>query len=163
MPTRSMLEAISISMGQSETELADVEAIDFATLKTLAGLQPVLAKRHYHETGALRWFELNLAPLQIVELAAHYQPDNGTVGQFLLAVPTEEEADEAARLCREAARHGKKWDIVVGISKHSWVIRTLARELIALENVRNDWPELAGDAVARREVTARLRGLAGAA
>ncbi len=146
-----------------ETELAGVDAVDFAELKTLAGLHPVLAKRHYHETGALRWFEVNLAPLRdIVELAAQYQPDNGTVGQFLLAIPTEgENEEETARLCREAARHGDEYDVVVGISKRSWVIIPLARELIALENVRNDRPELTGDAVARRQVTAHLAALQG--
>lgn len=145
------------------TELADVDAIDFMELKTLAGLQPILAKRHYHETGALRWFEINLAPLRnIVELAAHYQPEKGTVGQFLLAIPTEGENEEVAvRLCREAARLSDKWDIVVGTSKRSWTIMTLARELIALENVRSNRQELAGDAVARREVAARLAGLQG--
>ena len=37
----------------------------------------------------------------------------------------------------------------------------LARELIALENVRDHRLELAGDAVARREVTARLAALQG--
>ena len=145
------------------TELAQVHTVEFAALNTLAGIQPILAKRHYHDTGALRWFEVNLAPLcDIVKLAAQYQPDNGTVGQFLLAVPTQgENEEEAARLCREAARHSDKWDVVVGISKRSWAIMSLARELIALENVRNDWPELAGDAVARREVTAHLAALQG--
>ena len=144
-------------------ELADVDAIDFAALKLLAGLQPILAKRHYYDTGALRWFEVNVARLRdIVELAAQYEPHHGTVGQYLLAIPTDgENEEEAARLCREAARHSNKWDIVVGISTRSWVIMTLARELIALENVRNGRPELAGDAVARREVGARVAGLQG--
>ena len=144
-----------------ETELAEVDAVDFAELKMLAGLQPVLAKRHYHKTGALRWFEVNLAPLcDIVDIAAQYQLGNGSVGQFLLAIPTEGESEEeGARLCREAARYSDKWDVVVGISKRSWAIMALARELIALENVRNDRPELAGDAVARREVTAHLAAL----
>lgn len=167
---KKFLDAYAIYAGSDfdideavRTELAEVDAVGFAALKTLAGLQPVLAKRHYHETGALRWFQVSLAPLRdIVELASHYQPDNGTVGQFLLAVPTEREnEEEAARLCREAARHSDKRDIVVGISKRSWVVTTLARELIALENVRNDRPELTGDAVARREVTARLAALQG--
>lgn len=167
---KKFLDAYSIYAGSDfdideavRTELAEVDSVDFSTLKTLAALQPVLAKRHYHETGALRWFEVNLAPLrEVADLAAHYQPDNGSVGQLLLAIPTEgENEEEAARLCREAARHSDKWDIVVGISKRSWAIITLARELIALENVRNDRPELAGDAVARREVTARLAALQG--
>jgi hypothetical protein len=145
------------------TELAAVDAIDFSALKTLAGLQPVLAKRHYHKTGSLRWFEVNLAPLcDIIELAAHYQPKKGTVGQFLLAIPTEGENEiEAARLCREAARYSDEWDIVVGISNRSWTVMTLARELLALENVRHKRPELAGDSVARREVSARLATLQG--
>lgn len=167
---KKFLDAYAIYAGSDfdideavRAELAAVDAVDFSALKALAGLQPVLAKRHYHETGALRWFEVNLVPLRdIGQLAAQYRPDNGTVGQFLLALPTEgENEEEAARLCREAARHSDKWDIVVGISKRSWAIMTLARELIALENVRNDRPELAGDAVARREVSARLAAFQG--
>src|SRR3546814_2893990 len=47
------------------------------------------------------------------------------------------------------------------MSKRAWAIMMLARELIALENVRNGRPELAGDAVARREITARLAALQG--
>lgn len=167
---RKFLDAYAIYAGSDfdideavRAELAEVDVIDFAVLKALAGLQPVLAKRHYHKTGAMRWFEINLAPLRdIVELAAHYQPENGTVGQFLLAIPTEgENEEEAARLCHEAARHSNRWDIIVGISPRSRTTISLARELVALENVRNNRPELAGDAVARREVTARLAALQG--
>lgn len=145
------------------TALEDVDEIDFKALKELAGLQPILAKRHYHNTGALRWFDVNLAPVSnLVEVAAQYKPGKGTIGQFLLAIPTEGESEEeAAKLCRVAARHSDEWDIVVGVSKRSWTIVTLARELIALENVRNDHFELAGDSVARREVAARLADLQG--
>ena len=144
-------------------ELSDVDSVDFTRLKTLAGLQPVVAKRHYHETGTLRWFEINLAPLSnVVGVAEDYRPENGAIGQLLLAVPTEGEAeDEAVALSREAARYNEKCDVVVGISKRAWAIMPLARELIALENVRNHRPELAGDAVARREVNARLAALQG--
>lgn len=167
---KKFLDAYAIYAGSDfdideavRNELAEVDSIDFIALKALAGLQPILAKRHYHETGAMRWFEVHPAPLRdIAELAAQYQPENGSVGQFLLAIPTEgENEEEAARLCREAARQSGKWDIIAGISKRSWAIMTLARELIALENVRNNRPELAGDAVARREVTARLAALQG--
>ena len=143
--------------------LADIDGIDFASLRGLAGLQPVLAKRHYHETGALRWLDVNLAPLSdLVELTSNYEPDHGTIGQFLLGIPTGGESEDyAADVCREAARRSDKWDIIVGVSKRSWAIVTLARELLALENVHNDRPELAGDSVARREVSARLAALQG--
>lgn len=141
--------------------LDEIDEIDFKELKTLAGLQPILAKRHYHDTGALRWFDVNVVPVNgIVEFAAGSEPENGAIGQFLLAIPTEGESeDHAEDLCRKAARHSDAWDIVVGISKRSWAVVPLARELFALDSVSNDHPELAGDPVARREVSARLATL----
>ena len=145
------------------TALDEIDEIDFEHLKSLAGLQPILAKRHYHETGAMRWFDVNIVPVSgIVEFASGFTPKNGAIGQFLLAIPTDGEKEgRAEKLCREAASHsGKdKGDIVVGISKQSWAVVPLARELIALENVSNDHPELAGDSVARLEVSARLAAL----
>ena len=141
--------------------LDDIDEIDFAELKSLAGLQPILAKRHYHDTGALRWFDVNIVPVSELErVASAFSPENGAIGQFLLAIPTEAESQKhAEELCRKAARHSDAWDIVVGISKRSWAIVPLARELFALDSVSNDHPELAGDSVARREVSARLAAL----
>jgi len=140
--------------------LDQIDTVDFKLLKDLAGLQPVLAKRHYHETGAMRWFDVNLVPVnEVVNAATHFKPENGAIGQFLLAIPTENESEEHAQdLCRKAARHSESWDIIVGISKRSWAIVPLARELFALEAVSNH-PDLAGDSVARREVHARLAAL----
>jgi len=42
---------------------ARMTGIDFARLRHLAMLQPILAKRHYHATGALRWFDIDILPL----------------------------------------------------------------------------------------------------
>ena len=141
--------------------LEEIDEIDFAALKTLAGLQPILAKRHYHETGALRWFDVKIVSVSEVDaFAAGFKPENGEIGQFLLAIPTDGESQEFAEdICRKATRHSDAWDIMVGISKRSWAIMPLARELFALDNVSNDHPELAGDTVARREVSARLVAL----
>lgn len=137
--------------------LAEHDDIDFRALRTLAGLQPILAKRHYHETGTLRWFDVTLAPLtQLAEKAANLAPGSGAIGQFILALPTKGESQElAAEACRNAALHSKS-DSVIGLSAQSWPAVALARELIALEAVRSGRPELQGDAVARREVNARF-------
>lgn len=143
--------------------LEEIGGIDFDLLKSLGGLQPILAKRHYHKTGAMRWFDVNIAPVSnIVEFSRGFEPENDTIGLFLLAIPTKgEKTEHAEKQCQKAARHSskEKGDIVVGISKQSWAVVPLARELIALENVSNDHPELVGDSVARREVTARLATL----
>jgi len=143
------------------TALKEIDEIDFVALKTLAGLQPILAKRHYHETGALRWFGVNIVPVsELNSFATDFKPENGEIGQFLLTIPTEGESQEIAEdICCKAAHHSGTWDIVAGISKRAWAVVPLARELFALDRVSNDHPELAGDAVARREVLARLAAL----
>ena len=140
------------------TALDDIDTIDFTTLKSLAGLQPVLAKRHYHETGTLRWFDVDIVPLRnLAEITSRSEPQNGAIGQFLLTIATEGENEERAKaLCRQAACHSNAWDIIVGTSGCSQAVVPLARELLALERVSNDHPELSGDPVARREVDARL-------
>ena len=145
------------------TALDEIDEIDFTALKSLAGLQPILAKRHYHETGTLRWFDVNIVSVnELSSVAAGFETENGAIGQFLLAIPTEGESqDHAEDLCRRAARYSNAWDIVVGISKRSWAIVPLARELFALDSISDDHPELAGDPVARREVSARLASLQG--
>ena len=132
-------------------------------MQRLAGLQPVLAKRHYHETGALRWFDIEIAPLSsLIDRARSYSPKNGTIGAFLLAIPTEGETPDAAqRICRKAVRESRDWDIVTGLSHRAWAIIDLARELIALAEVQEEHPDLAGDTVAQRELQARHATLQG--
>lgn len=141
--------------------LEEIDEIDFVALKSLAGLQPILAKRHYHEVGAMRWFDVNIAPASdVVHLASDFKHKNGVIGQFLLVIPTKDESEETVkRICRDAAKLSNQWDVVVGFSNRSWAVVTLARELLALDKVSNDHPELAGDPVARREVSARLAEL----
>ena len=70
-----------------------------------------------------------------------------------------ESEDEVRDLCREATKNPGSGDSLFGASKTSWSIIQLARELLALERVSDEHPELAGDAVARREVSARMASL----
>lgn len=146
-----------------EQALAEIGELEFSALKKLADIQPILAKRHYHKTGALRWFDVNLAPVnQLYDVANRYRPERGAIGQFILSIPTEGEADETCQTAaRGASRLGKQWDIVAGVSPRSWAITDLTRELRALEYVKEHSPELTGDPVARREVRARIGNVQG--
>ena len=134
------------------------DIVDFSLLVELSGLQPILAKRHYHTTGTLRWFEVSLAPLhEIVGLANDPQLKHDVVGQFILAIAVSGEQEEYAhKVCREAARISDGNDFVAGYSSQSNSIMLFARELVALEKIRNNHPELSGDSVARKEVEARI-------
>jgi hypothetical protein len=143
--------------------LARMTGIDFTRLRTLAMLQPVLAKRHYHMTGAFRWFDIDIAPLsEGTDRVQRYTPQGGATGLFLLLIATEDEdTAKARRLWDRAARAVGSIPIAVGWSRDGFTIRELARELLALESVRAERAELNGDAVARREVDARVaRGAA---
>ena len=141
--------------------LEEVGEVDFGEVRSLAGLQPILAKRHYHDTGALRWFEVNVLPVnQVADYAATVKLEEGApAGHFLLAVPTESESEASIdSVCQEAARcsSDQTGDILVGVAKQARAIVPLARDLSALRKVSNEHSELVGDPVARREVAARI-------
>ncbi len=136
----------------------DLVGTEREKLQQLATFRPMVAKRHYHDTGALRWFDVSVASLaSLKEKFRTYEPQHGAIGCFLLAIPTEgEPAEKAKRLCREASRIGGPWDTVVGLAPNSWSIPGLVIELAALEQVSEGHPELQGDRVARTEVAARI-------
>ena len=162
---RKFTDAYSIFEGSDfnidyavEQALENIGEVDFVSLNALAGLQPIIAKRHYHETGALRWFDISVVPVaELEQAAAEYAPRHGAIGSFFLAIPTQGESEEmAGEMCRRVVQKNRSWDIVVGLSQHAWGIPTQARELLALERVRDETPELQGDRVARIEVQARI-------
>ncbi len=134
-----------------------IESVDFGVLQRLAGLQPILAKRHYHETGALRWMDFSLIPADQVGSASG-QKDNraGVFGDFLLAIPTAgENQEDLAKSCAEVSVNSGNAVVVAGFTPPSVPIVQLAKELAALELVQLDHPDLAGDQVAQREIAAR--------
>ncbi|MCY4227322.1 MAG: ATP-binding protein [Gammaproteobacteria bacterium] len=143
--------------------LENVREANFEMLQKLADIQPILAKRHYDETGALRWFDVSIAPLnELVDRARTYVPSAGSIGVFFLAIPTESETSmQAQKISRKVVNESRDWDIVVGLSKSAWGITSLARELIAYSEILDRHPDLAGDIVAQREVKARYSILQG--
>ena len=137
--------------------------VNIARLNALAALQPIVAKRHHDETGALRWF-----PIEVVALAdasahvASIQPRaDGATGCFLLALPLAGESRRAAqRTWRQAASQSVQAPVAIGLAREGFRLRDAAEELLALEMVGRETPELAGDAVARRELAARREAAA---
>lgn len=48
--------------------LASSPGIDFGRLSQLMGLHPIVAKRHYHEKGSMRWMDLLLCSIEQAEI-----------------------------------------------------------------------------------------------
>lgn len=136
--------------------LATSPGVDYGTLSQLMGLHPVVAKRHYHETGSMRWMELSLCSIEQAEkIAADFHPRKGEFGAFILALPSTGMSSRAARQRAQACSKLRPWPVMVGIPTNHARIAELSAQLVALEQVK-DRHELSGDAVARREVYARL-------
>lgn len=130
--------------------------LDFALLSSLANLHPVVAKRHYHHTGTMRWMNMALCRLtEAPKLAEKFAPSSSEFGLFILALP--ERGDNARASSRHAAQHARSrpWPVVIGVPPNHVKIEDLGSELVALQQVQSRH-ELSGDAVARREVHARL-------
>lgn len=135
---------------------AGMSGVDFSLIESLTNLYPVIAKRHYHETGTMRWMNMALCRLDDVQrIATKFKPHNGDFGLFLLALPGSNINNKAAlRKCHEHSRV-KPWPVVIGIPRNHAKIEDLGSELLALQIVQSRH-ELNGDPVARREVQARI-------
>lgn len=136
---------------------AKMTGIDFARLKSVAALQPILAKRFYHRTGALIWFDVDIAPLSsAMDMMKLYKPSNGSAGVFLLLMGTKSESDQKGRRIAKEAALACAHPAACGWWRENYFLRETAIEMLALEAVRAGRAELNGDAVARREVDARI-------
>ena len=135
---------------------ASSSGVDFELLSSLTNLYPVIAKRHYHEMGTMRWMNMALCRLEEVErLASNFKPSHGEFGLFLLALPGKNSNPKSdLRQCQESSRI-KPWPIAIGLPKNHAKIEDLGAELLALQHVQSRH-ELNGDPVARREVHARI-------
>ncbi len=139
-----------------------VGRLDHERLTQLSGLPPVIAKRHYHETGALRWYGFAVAePAELSEAIAAGTLAEGSSGIFVLTAPTEGDAPEQVeRLVGNALALSGGDNLAIGVSRRgSWGVLSHARDLLALEHVRDHTPLLQGDQVARMEVEGRIAAL----
>ena len=136
---------------------------DYSKLKGTGALSPVLAKREYHRTGAMNWFDVDVASVEDAGArVGAFNPETGAAGLFLLLINegSKSKAANNRRLAKLADEIGDR-PIAIGLSPDSYMLRQLSRELIALEQVQVSSPELKGDAVARREVASRLARVSG--
>lgn len=131
--------------------------LDFDRIRDLAGLQPIVAKRHYFDTGAMFWMDVNVVPVSEIESRIkRFNATPGTVGLFILALPSDDLSDAETTKRLKVASKTTDTNVVVGLPDNGQVLLDLAQEVAALERIRASRVELSGDAVARREVDARL-------
>jgi len=137
-------------------EMAKFPGINYQKLSKLMGLHPVVAKRHYHKTGTMRWMEVVLSDIeQIEKYANNYNPLRGEFGCFILAMPNRGVGEDKAREKAKEFSCFSPFPVIIGIPENFNSINSLAERLVVLENIKN-YSSLEGDRIARREVHALL-------
>lgn len=126
-----------------------------AQLRGLVALPPITARKHYSETGTLRWFErVVTSPENASTLIA--KDREGQAGRFILLVPSVDTSRVSlTKVAQALAKKSSSLDLF-GVPKGQTRLAELAAELAALEHVSANNPALDGDSVARREIEARL-------
>lgn len=142
---------------------ATFAAADMETLTALANLHPVIAKRHYNDTGTFRWLGVSMHSLQEAErLSKTYRPEKGEFGRLALVLPERHSSAEETAKALAALPVDPLRPLIFGTPPNHALIADLGSELLSLRLVFEGSPELEGDSVARREVAARLSSVKGA-
>jgi hypothetical protein len=129
----------------------------FDHLKRLVRTDPIVARRHYVERGALRHFELVCVDDACLEeeVQAPIQPDtHAPDGRVVLLLCATEPAREAA--WSRLADCTLPETTVVGLPRPTASLDPLLREVLAWRWVRDHVSTLAGDRIARTEVSRQL-------
>ena len=143
-----------------EEVLSEVVDFDLGIVRELADLQPLLAKRHHRETGAMRWFDLSIEAVSGLEAAVRHSEKLDTIGRIIIALPTGQETETAVReAITDAMSKDCSFPILIGFARRGQQLVDYVQELSALMSLGARYPELRGDTVARREIDARSADL----
>ena len=139
----------------------EISAFNGKLISELTDLNPVIAKRLYHETGTMRWFSKTIVPFcELPTFISDHKAAPGSVGTFVLCVPDAPITDKQfLTSIQELSFENSESPIVFGVSKNGKRVTELSHELAAAERVFTTRTELEGDSVARRELTSRISSL----
>ena len=138
-------------------------SIDVKSLNRLSAIKPVLAMRHYHETGALRWMSVTLTTAgEFSKTIEELVKSQDALGHYVLLLPdADTNADDCWKIVGQPTLC-KDDGILISVAQNGTQLFDAAQELLATEHLQENRGELQGDAVARREVETRLLDLKGA-
>ncbi|AXI01653.1 ATP-binding protein [Aquirhabdus parva] len=134
---------------------------DLSKIRNFLELSPITARKHYWETGAMRWLSRSifLEP-DAVKNIERFNASGSSCGEFMLVIPNViENKNNQFVLEEKVAKTATKKGILIGVPKNGEIIFRLLEELTALHFVRDNSLKLHSDSVAMREVTARIQAV----
>jgi hypothetical protein len=133
----------------------NIHEVDFKKLNHIASFKPIVAKRHYHKTGAMRWMDVHLVQNEDLNETKNTNTTYA-FGEFLIAVPKDnQEYKTLLKKIQNNKSNNKEFPQIISVADNYKSLLDLSKELLALEWIKKNSSSLAGDKIARREVENR--------
>ena len=139
----------------------EISSNDLSSVSDAFAVSSISAKRHYHQTGSLRWCDLRVMPVNQLDVSAKaLAKESSAFGLFALALPTDNESPAAIKKAINAAQSNiTGFDIIVATSDNAKNLLALAKDRAGLSHILKNNREIQRDKIARREVNDRLEAI----
>ena len=145
---------IEAKLREAETHV-DTKAALATDLTRYMPTRPLVARRHLHETGTLRYFAVRYTDFENFDADLN-EPLEDADGLILYALPSNEQ--EVTQLIEKASNIdiAIRKEVLIAIPHTIGFLSDAVTQLISLDWIADKTPELQSDAVARRELSKRL-------
>lgn len=146
-----------------EETAREVSTTDLNAVSSALAVSVISAKRHYHETGTMRWCDFKVAPAdQLIDYGQKYNNSTQAFGLVTLVLPTNGESpEELKKLISNVHKSTSKLDHVFATAPSTRQLVLLAKEHSILSHLLLNRREIDRDKVARREIRDRLEAITG--
>lgn len=117
--------------------------------------RPVVARRHYIETGNLRHFAVEYVDVDNLEEVASQETTSADGIVIVVLCETQEQRARALTLAQSASLHSRR-NVLVSISQPLEILSGLVQEVRRWEHIRDKTPQLAHDKFAFDESSRQL-------
>ncbi len=144
---------LQASVEAANRAVGAIDAVAPALCDLLEG-EMVLARRHYLETGTMRYFEVRYAAADNVAVAASGPTEAD--GLIILSLADQNEQQETARDAATAPLVATDPSLLVGLLPPVWHLAAYLRDVVVWQWVERNTPDLANDDFASAEVQSQL-------
>ena len=118
-------------------------------------IRPLVARRHLFQTGTLRYFTIRYTDIDNFDGDLE-KPLDDADGLVLYALPATEEEVKKLEEKANDRKINNRVEVLIAIPRTIGSLRDAVTQLVYLHWIAENTPELEGDAVARRELSARM-------
>jgi len=133
---------------------------DLSSITLAIGFNTISAKRHYHQTGTMRWCDFAVVPAADVQSTLQSERSSLAFGTAVLALPTNGESITSLQTeLMKTQKSSKDSTVLLATSPDGKRLVDLARSHALLVHLLDTRQEIDRDKVARREIRDRLEAI----